>query len=266
MLTKLQCCHLYEDCNVHPTLFSTPEPPQPLHASALSQRRWPCVTACTPAAGRQLCRASSNEGASTSAVVCSNAHDQQCREPSRNTCLLTKRLLSSMQCSFVSVYQCGLVAWEKQAALQAEGDAYLAEHAGKQSLRNLAKLSAHAGLLRPRPDQCLGAAHLTGPLRQASADSLDRVSNVFVDTAFRSTPWAQEAAESDSARTTARLLFVSESGVCRSVLAQALLRGALHARGLGDSVECEARGTRRALGQWGFALEQATMRPGAFGC
>jgi len=82
---------------------------------------------------------------------------------------------------------------------------------------------------------------------QANADSLDRVSNLFVDTAFRSTPWAQEARESDSGRTAARILFVSESGVCRSVLAQALLRGALAARGLGEQVECEARGTRRAL-------------------
>ncbi|KAK9844195.1 hypothetical protein WJX81_007742 [Elliptochloris bilobata] len=78
----------------------------------------------------------------------------------------------------------------------------------------------------------------------ASADSLDRVSNVFVDTAFRSTPWAQEARESGSARTAARVLFVSESGVCRSVLAQALLCRTLAARGLGDQVECEARSTR----------------------
>ena len=105
---------------------------------------------------------------------------------------------------------------------------------------------------------------LTCPLRQASADSLDRVSNVFVDTAFRSTPWAQEAAESDSARTAARLLFVSESGVCRSVLAQALLRGALAARGLADSVECEARGTRRALGHCGRRLGAGSCAPRGF--
>lgn len=82
--------------------------------------------------------------------------------------------------------------------------------------------------------------------RQTNADSLDRVSNVFVDTAFRSTPWAQEARESGSGRTAARILIVSESGVCRSVLAEALLRQALSARGLSGQVECEARGTRRA--------------------
>ena len=89
---------------------------------------------------------------------------------------------------------------------------------------------------------------------------------MFVDTAFRSTPWAQEAAESDSARTAARVLFVSESGVCRSVLAQALLRRALHVRGLDDSVECEARGTRRALGSGASPRSRQQMRPGECSC
>ena len=136
---------------------------------------------------------------------------------------------------------------------KSQGDTPLAKHSAQQSMGRLARLCwLRAGHL-DTPSQSTASgqptirAQQTRTLRQASADSLDRVSNVFVDTAFRSTPWAQEAAESDSARTAARVLFVSESGVCRSVLAQALLRSALHARGLGDKVECEARGTRRAL-------------------
>lgn len=70
------------------------------------------------------------------------------------------------------------------------------------------------------------------------------VSSIFVDTAFRSTPWAQEAAEESSTDTTAKILFVSESNVCRSVLAEAVMRQLLQDRGLAEQVTCASKGTR----------------------
>ena len=70
------------------------------------------------------------------------------------------------------------------------------------------------------------------------------VSSIFVDVDFRSTPWAQEEAEQGSADTTARILFVSESNVCRSVLAEAVTRQLLQDRGLAGQVTCHSKGTR----------------------
>ena len=195
------------------------------------------------------------------------------------SCHITRAISTVYLALCVFICQCGLVSWEKLAALQAmhflvklsptKSSTLLCT--SLSSLRNLAKLAVPRWAFETPASPAPLASPPAGPqdacsLRQAGADSLDRVSNVFVDTAFRSTPWAQEAAESDSARTAARVLFVSESGVCRSVLAQALLRGALHARGLDDSVECEARGTRHALAKYGFAWARATMRPRAIGC
>ena len=49
--------------------------------------------------------------------------------------------------------------------------------------------------------------------------SLD-VSSALVHAAYRSTPWEAEQAEASSSRTAARIMFVSESGICRSFLAQ----------------------------------------------
>lgn len=72
------------------------------------------------------------------------------------------------------------------------------------------------------------------------------MSSIFVDIAFRSTPWAQEQAEKDSTRTAARVLFVSESNVCRSVLAEAVTNRILCERGLEGEVTCESKGTRCA--------------------
>jgi hypothetical protein len=70
------------------------------------------------------------------------------------------------------------------------------------------------------------------------------VSGIFVDTAFRSTPWAQEQAEQESSRTSARILFISESNVCRSVLAEAVTNELLKERGLDSEITCESKGTR----------------------
>lgn len=75
------------------------------------------------------------------------------------------------------------------------------------------------------------------------AASLD-VSSAVVDTAFRSTPWQAEAAEAAQPRSTLRVLFVSESGVCRAVLAAAAFTASLEAHGLAGAVECDAAASR----------------------
>ena len=82
--------------------------------------------------------------------------------------------------------------------------------------------------------------------QEASSTEPIDVTGIFVDIAFRSTPWAQEAAEQGSSDTTARILFVSESNVCRSVLAEAVMRQLLQDRGLSEEVTCESKGTRCA--------------------
>lgn len=86
----------------------------------------------------------------------------------------------------------------------------------------------------------------SSPVQEAQPDQID-VSSIFVDIAFRSTPWAQEKLERESSRTAARILFVSESNVCRSVLAEALTRHILRGRGLSDEILCESKGTRQAF-------------------
>jgi hypothetical protein len=75
------------------------------------------------------------------------------------------------------------------------------------------------------------------------AEQLD-VTGIFVDTAFRATPWAQEAAERGSTDSSAKILFVSESNVCRSVLAVAVMQQLLQERGLAGRVTCSSKGTR----------------------
>ncbi len=91
-------------------------------------------------------------------------------------------------------------------------------------------------------------AKMTGfsAVQEAQPDQID-VSGIFVDTAFRSTPWAQEKVERESSRTAARILFVSESNVCRSILAEAVTRQILDERGLSEQILCESKGTRQAL-------------------
>ena len=81
-------------------------------------------------------------------------------------------------------------------------------------------------------------------LRQQEASSAEPIDakGIFVDIAFRSTPWAQEAAEQGSSDTTARILFVSESNVCRSVLAEAIMRRLLQERGLAQEVSLRVQG------------------------
>lgn len=71
-------------------------------------------------------------------------------------------------------------------------------------------------------------------------------SSIFVDTAFRATPWDQERIEEHSKRTQAQILFVSESNVCRSVLAEAVMNRLILERGMQAEVRCESKGTRQA--------------------
>lgn len=84
----------------------------------------------------------------------------------------------------------------------------------------------------------------TAAPQQRDAGSLD-VSGVVVNPSFRSTPWAAEAAAAAAGgdRPPAKIAFVSESGVCRCVLAATAFQAALEARGLGGGmvvVECRA--------------------------
>lgn len=65
-----------------------------------------------------------------------------------------------------------------------------------------------------------------------------------MDIAFRSTPWNQEKIEEQSNRTAAKILFVSESNVCRSVLAEAVMNRLIQERGMQAEVRCESKGTR----------------------
>ena len=67
-----------------------------------------------------------------------------------------------------------------------------------------------------------------------------------MDIAFRATPWDQERIEERSKRTQAQILFVSESNVCRSVLAEAVMNRLILERGMQAEVRCESKGTRQA--------------------
>jgi hypothetical protein len=76
------------------------------------------------------------------------------------------------------------------------------------------------------------------PLILQDAASLD-VSSAVVSASYRSTPWDAEAA--DAGRTIARIAFVSESGVCRSVLAATTFKRMAVGAGLQGLVECESK-------------------------
>lgn len=66
------------------------------------------------------------------------------------------------------------------------------------------------------------------------------VTEATVSPSFRSTPWEAEGNE-DSRRTTARIAFVSESNVCRSVLAEALMERLLETSAVSSHVQVESR-------------------------
>ncbi len=88
--------------------------------------------------------------------------------------------------------------------------------------------------------------------QQQDAASLD-VSATVVQPAFRSTPWDSRQAGSGAAAAdprVARVCLVSESGVCRCVLAAAALRAALQRRSLAASFHIACRASRDyCLGQ-----------------
>ena len=66
------------------------------------------------------------------------------------------------------------------------------------------------------------------------------VSGAVVNPAFRATPWKAEKAE-NSSRGAARIVFVSESNICRSTLAASIMTQMLREGGLADEVEVESR-------------------------
>jgi len=70
------------------------------------------------------------------------------------------------------------------------------------------------------------------------------VSNNCVDTVFRSQEALLAAEASQENRTKARILFLSESNVCRSVLAEAAFNKLIEEHGLSEVVECQSKGTR----------------------
>ena len=95
---------------------------------------------------------------------------------------------------------------------------------------------------------------LAGPVRTRDAllqemSSMD-VSGAVVNPAFRATPWKAEKAE-NSSRGAARIVFVSESNICRSTLAAGIMTQMLREGGLADEVEVESRVSNILKGTWG---------------
>lgn len=88
--------------------------------------------------------------------------------------------------------------------------------------------------------------------QQQDAASLD-VSGTVVQPAFRSTPWDRRQAGGGAGAAdprVAHICLVSESGVCRCVLAAGALRAALQRRGLAASFSLACRASRDyCLGQ-----------------
>ncbi|CAD7698169.1 unnamed protein product [Ostreobium quekettii] len=67
------------------------------------------------------------------------------------------------------------------------------------------------------------------------------VSRAVVNPVFRSAPWDQENREKDGM---VRILFVSESNVCRSVLAEAIFTQLVEEMGMGNLLTCDSKGSR----------------------
>jgi hypothetical protein len=88
----------------------------------------------------------------------------------------------------------------------------------------------------------------TSPQTQ-DAGSLD-VSGAVVSPSFRSSPWEDKEAAAEEGRNTMRVLFVSESGVCRAVLAAACFSSILQQHGFSDRVECVSRVCGWAAAHW----------------
>ncbi|KAK9821492.1 hypothetical protein WJX74_002157 [Apatococcus lobatus] len=80
------------------------------------------------------------------------------------------------------------------------------------------------------PDEDLGDQQVYDPMRAT------------VQPVFRSTP--REGTEGEEAQSHGRLLFVSESNVCRSVLAEAFLRRMISTAGLAEKVSIESKACR----------------------
>lgn len=70
------------------------------------------------------------------------------------------------------------------------------------------------------------------------------VSSNVISPSFRSTPWEAERRKEANSADVVQLLFVSESNVCRSVLAEATMNDLLKAYGMSGTVKCASRGSK----------------------
>lgn len=84
------------------------------------------------------------------------------------------------------------------------------------------------------------------------------VSNSVVETSFRTGTEAAESEEQASTSTTAQVLFVSESNVCRSVLAEAILKQQLKDCGLDSIVNVQSKvSSHKTHPKWYCSSEHA---------
>ena len=63
----------------------------------------------------------------------------------------------------------------------------------------------------------------------------------WLQNAYRSTPWAAQRDKDASTSTVVQILMVSESNVCRSVLAEAIMKQQLAECGLSDMVQVQSK-------------------------
>eukprot|EP01025_Chloroclados_australasicus_P063031 TRINITY_DN8311_c0_g1_i2.p2 TRINITY_DN8311_c0_g1~~TRINITY_DN8311_c0_g1_i2.p2 ORF type:complete len:287 (-),score=39.64 TRINITY_DN8311_c0_g1_i2:426-1286(-) len=80
----------------------------------------------------------------------------------------------------------------------------------------------------------------TNPQDKAESDKID-VSNVVVQPKFRSTPWKKQQQGDDDQ---VRILFVSESNVCRSVFAELFTKQLLKEYEMDNVIEVASKGSR----------------------
>lgn len=77
----------------------------------------------------------------------------------------------------------------------------------------------------------------------AEAAKVD-VSDACVKPLYRTLTTLQETEAVQESRTKARICFLSESNICRSLFAEAILNKLLEEYGLADEITCESRGTQ----------------------
>jgi protein-tyrosine phosphatase len=93
---------------------------------------------------------------------------------------------------------------------------------------------------RSRPSAAPTASKASDTTGAAARQPID-VSSTVIQPSYRSTPWdAAESRPGEATRTAARVLFVSQSGVCRAPLAAAAFSALVIDRGLQDLLQADA--------------------------